>query len=174
MKLNIPLLVITVVLGLAVLASYIPMIMDIRKNNNSKLYWGLDKQQRIPYYVFMILAVFGFLTFIMYYIDLENKPTSGILSKGYTLEILVSLVLIFSILWSVFVYLSVKNGNKIYKILCASTLVVVAISSVLLLAGTTSDKDSPPYVIAGIILFCLVTVLADSVGWNARFLSEYY
>ena len=54
MKLNIPLLVITVVLGLAVLASYIPMIMDIRKNNNSKLYWGLDKQQRIPYYVFMI------------------------------------------------------------------------------------------------------------------------
>ena len=51
---------------------------------------------------------------------------------------------------------------------------VVAISSVLLLAGTTSDKDSPPYVIAGIILFCLVTVLADSVGWNARFLSEYY
>lgn len=172
MKLNIPLLVITIVLGLGVLASYIPMIMDIRKNNNSKLYWGLDKQQRIPYYIFMILAVFGFLTFIVYYLDKNNKPKSGILSKGYSLEILIGLVLVFSILWSVFVYYSVKNGKNSFRILTVLTLAVVAISSLLLLAGTTMDKDSPPYVIAGILLFCLVTVLGDAVGWNARFLAD--
>ena len=80
--------------------------------------------------------------------------------------------MIFSILWSVFIYLSVNKGGKIYKSLCSASLIVVAICSILLLAGTTTDHVAPAYVIAGIILFSTVTVLSDAVGWNARFLQK--
>lgn len=172
MKLNIPLLVIIIVLGLGVLGSYIPIILDSYKNSSDP-YWVMNKSQRTPYYIFIILAVFGFLTFALYYLNDENKPSSGILSKNSNLEIIITSVLLFSILWSVFVYLSVTKGSKAYKVLCTISLFAVALSSVMLFIGIMQDKNAPAYVIAAIILFCTVTVLSDAIGWNTKFISSW-
>jgi hypothetical protein len=172
MKLNIPLLIIILVLGLGVLGSYIPIFLDSYKNTSDP-YWVMSKSQRVPYYIFILLAVFGFLTFAVYYLNDENKPDTGLLSKNSNLELIMGSILLFSILWSVFIYLSVNKGDKVYKILCFISLLAVALSSVLLFIGIMQDKNAPAYVIAAIILFCTVTVLSDAIGWNTKFIATF-
>jgi hypothetical protein len=153
MKLNIPLLIIILVLGLGVLGSYIPIFLDSYKNTSDP-YWVMSKSQRVPYYD-------------------ENKPDTGLLSKNSNLELIMGSILLFSILWSVFIYLSVNKGDKVYKILCFISLLAVALSSVLLFIGIMQDKNAPAYVIAAIILFCTVTVLSDAIGWNTKFIATF-
>ena len=47
---------------------------------------------------------------------------------------------------------------------------MVAISSILLLAGSVEDKDVKWYVTFGLLLVSIVTVLGDSVIWNANYI----
>ena len=68
-----------------------------------------------------------------------------------------------SIIWPFSVYYK----KHIIAIVC---LIFVAISSMLLLAGSVEEKNSRWYVMLGLLYLCTITVLGDSVLWNANYI----
>ena len=164
---NIPLVLTFIILGIAVLLSYMPIFKDVKKGGSDR-YWIMAPKQRIMYYVMIPLAAIGMIVFIHHYAT--KKATTGLLTKKYALEIITALFLVASALWSLTLVAYNKTSKKAYKIGCSASLVVAAIASILMLAGTYEDNNSPPYVRISILALCITTVLNDAVGWNARFI----
>lgn len=167
---NIPLLVIIVVLGLSVLASYIPIARSFCPD-----YWaGITRPHReVVVYGAMVAAAVGFLLWAFHYVQRRPESrTNGIFKGRFSLEALVIVALLGSIMWSVVVFLSVTRypTSRALKYLTSASLIVVAVASLLLLAGTFEDGVSPTYALAGIISFSCCTVLIDGVGWNSRWI----
>ena len=166
------LLIIFLVFGILVLGSYGLIVQDVYKKNNSDAYWLMSPKQRVPFYFFAIQAMAGFLIVMTHYLKKRNRPNTGLLKHGRVLEYVVAGILIFSMLWSIFVYLSVNRQKAHYRALCSFSLIAVAIFSILLLAGIFEDTDSSPFVRGGVLYFATVAVLVDCVGWNAVFIQN--
>ena len=153
-------------LGILVLVSYyFYLIKDSNSGYINHPFWfGISPNIVKILIVFQIFAVIGFLTTIISY--LIFPPTSGIL-KGNNLFIFLCMFLISAAIWPIATY---------YKIhwLVVLSLIITAISSILLLAGTIEEKeeDIKWYKVLGILLLCLVTVLSDGVLWNANYIKK--
>lgn len=163
------LLIIIIVLGVGVLASYVPIIRTACDD-----YWaGISKMSRdIVLFPLMISAAVGFLAWSWHYLRKRPSDRRGLFgSSKYSLEILVACLLVFSIMWSAFVYLSVmkRRSSSTYTYLTSATLIVVAFCSVLLLMGTVQD-NAPASALAGILALSVVTVLVDGIAWNSNWL----
>ena len=72
--------------------------------------------------------------------------------------------------WSVRTTLHARKSTVGTTALTSGSLIVTALCSILLLAGQLESQEPSWYATLGLLLFCLVTVLGDGVGWNARFL----
>ena len=165
------LLAIIITGGLLVLISYIPLI----KNYCHDMWVGIGEKHREVCYPLIVSATVGFIMFSYHFCQRERSSfTKGIFRKKFALETLVATILIFSALWSLFMYLSVvKKKGKISNVLTVLSLVIVAISSVILLAGVVEDGKCPNYVLAGVLGFCVTTVLIDAVAWNSNFIIRF-
>ena len=63
--------------------------------------------------------------------------------------------------------------QPVWPVLTSMVLVVTAICSILLVAGTVECKVAKWYALAGILCFSLTTVLADAVGWQASYILQH-
>ena len=160
---------ITVIGGIAILYSYVDIIKS--QINGTYDYWfGVPKEIRNMIYVFQVFAAIGFVTYI---IDLliRDLPNKGIFKNKYVLPILITLILLFSLLWSLYVQQYAKNKSTLMSYLTPISLVVTAISAILLFAGEFENPEhSKWYNVLGLLFLCIVVVLLDAVGWNANFI----
>ena len=162
---------ITCVLGLIVLLSYIPIAKEQLSGKYD--YWlGLSQNIQYVLYPLMFLAAIGFVTFIVQYL-INNNFTTGLFSYNkFIVPILIGILLVASIGWSICVMYYVRRPSTILKTFTSICLIVVAICSLLLLAGYTESQNPKWYVILGLIAFCVVTVLNDGIIWNSKMLTQ--
>ena len=113
--------------------------------------------------LFQVLAMVGFLTAVISWI--RYPPKQGIIYKN--LFYILILFLLSASIWPIATY------YKIHWIVVLS-LIITAISSILLLAGSIEEKkeDIKWYKVLGIIFLCIVTVLCDGVIWNANYIKQ--
>ena len=158
------------VLGLVVLLSYVPIGKEQMSGTHD--YWvGFNNESRYMFYGLQIGAAIGFLVFLFTYC-FNKRPSTGLFSKHISVApILIGLLLLSSIGWSVGMMYSVRNPQSVaLKGVVSASLIVTAICSILLLAGYAEADNSKWYGLLGIMFFCLVTVLADGVAWNAKYI----
>jgi hypothetical protein len=159
-------LIILIFLGLVVLITYYFYLI---KHSNSgyidhPFWFGIPPNIVKMLMIFQIFALIGFLTTIISWI--QTPPEQGIMA-GNNLFYVLSLFLISATIWPIATY---------YKInwIVILSLIITAIASILLLAGTIEEKkeDIRWYKVLGMISLCLVTVLTDGVLWNANYIKK--
>jgi hypothetical protein len=157
---------ILILFGILVLTSYyIFLIKDSKFGYINHPFWfGLPENIIKIMVVFQILAMIGFLTAVISWI--RYPPKQGIMYKNNLFYTLILFLLSASI-WPIATH---------YKIHWAAVLSIIltAISSILLLAGSIEEKkeDIKSYKVIGIIFLCIVTVLCDGVIWNANYIKQ--
>ncbi len=184
---QVALLVATLVLGSLVVLSYVYLLKTTKLD---QLWAGVSLENRYVYYVFMILAALGFIGFVCWYCfdqphqSKQTKQTHrtkqtqqlglfGLFANHAVVPVLVSILLICSGLWSVFLNLASQHADQpVWPVLTSMVLVVTAVCSILLVAGTVECKVAKWYALAGILCFSLTTVLADAVGWQASYILQ--
>ena len=168
-------LVLTIVLGILVLISYIPI--GRRQIGGSFDYWlGLSMSLRPYLYVLMAIAAAGFIMMMVDYLT-SPPPTDGLFAKHEAVfPVIVSVCLTASALWSVFVLQYSQATQQAHRrgwaAATSTTLVVAALCSILLIAGQVEKSNTSISGFVGSILFGLVVVLVDGVGWNSRLLIQ--
>jgi hypothetical protein len=148
-------------LGPLVLASYGLLYKGAAAGRD--FWFGMPRQVQYVYYVFMLLAAVGLCTFTGAYCA-RPRPTTGLFRFGWVVPVLFATLLLASTGWSVAVALTTQRW------LVSLLLVVVAVCSILLVAGTAEADNSTWYMVLGAVLFAVCTVLNDGVGWNANYL----
>ena len=161
---QVAMLSVCLVLGLLVLLSYGVLL---KLNDMTSLWQGMSSSNQYVYYAFMVLAALGFCGFVVWYLT-NTSEMSGIFKHEWLAPTVMAVLLCASALWSVFV--SLGKTNKAWPVLVSVMLVVTALSTIVLVAGTVESEVAPWYALAGILLFGLTTVLGDAVGWNAKFI----
>jgi hypothetical protein len=154
--------------AISVLVSYYIVFKILYKKSNKSyidhdFWFGLDKNLVKIIIVFQLIALIGFITSVGYWMN--NSPQGGIMSKGDVLFYTLLAFFIGSIIWPFAVY---------YKkhIIVVLSLIIVAISSILLLAGSVEEKNVKVNVVIGFLFLCIVTVLLDAVVWNANYITK--
>jgi uncharacterized membrane protein YesL len=152
--------------AIGLIISYYAVFFKLYKSNSKsyathEFWFGMNETFVRILIIFQVLAAIGFITAISSWI--KNPPNSGIMSIKYVLFVTLLIFFIGSIIWPFAVY---------YKkhIIVVGSVVFVALSSILLLAGSIEEKNSRWYVILGLLALCLVTVLADAILWNANYI----
>ena len=144
---------------------YIFLVKDSKNDYVTHPFWfnmNVDVVKMLIF--FQLFAVIGFIFTITSWII--NPPIRGI-AKGNNLFYILSFFLISAAIWPVATY---------YKIhwLVILSLIITAISSIFLLAGTIEEDpvDVRWYKVLGILYLCVVTVLGDAVLWNANYIKH--
>ena len=152
----------TILFGIGVILAYVFSMKG--KGTGSYLshpYWlGIPKGVVTMLTVFQCLAALGFLIAIGTWIIFP--PIGGIASEG-NLAWLVGLFIAFAIVWPI------ALRYEVHWLVIVS-LVGTAAGSILLLAGALEEDIPRWWVILGLLLLNLVTVLCDGVGWNAVYI----
>jgi hypothetical protein len=157
--------------GACVLGSYVPIALNAKKFD----YWfGASKNLTRALYVFWAAAAAGFLLYTLSIVfGSYSAPAKGLFSYWpWTRVVLIALLLAGSIGWSACVYGYSKSGTTINAALTSSCLAIVAVATVLLLAGEF-ERDAPVHTLVGLLLFATTPVLVDAVGWNSNFLLQH-
>ena len=168
---------VVLLLGVLILTSYIPVVQSQLKYN--KLWFGIDGLTRKYFYFCMILSVIGFgLFFIPLIKNIDSKTYStnqiGLFKNKSVLPSLLITLLISSLLWSYFI---LKSDKKTFVILASFSLILTALCSILLVAGTVEVKtiDTPTFLMMiGLVLFSITTVINDGVIYNAKMLKKTF
>ena len=158
-------IIVLILFGIMVLISYyIFLIKDSKSGYIKHPFWfGLPENIIKIMVLFQVLAMVGFLTAVISWI--RYPPKQGIIYKN--LFYILILFLLSASIWPIATY------YKIHWIVVLS-LIITAISSILLLAGSIEEKkeDIKWYKVLGIIFLCIVTVLCDGVIWNANYIKQ--
>lgn len=149
-------------LGIIVLTVYYFYILkDSQSGYFTHPFWFDLPQEVIQMLlVFQLLAVIGFIVAIGSWI--MSPPQKGIMA-GNMLFLTVAVFLLSAALWPIVTY------HK-YPILVVVSLIITAIASILLLAGSIEEENVKLYRVLGLLCLCIVTVLADGVVWNANYI----
>lgn len=159
---DITLLVVTTIFGLGVLSAYFVVFGHwVRKNYFTHPFWmGIPGSVVQTLSVFQVLAVVGFLAAMSTWI---HSPPKGGVMNGYAVVLTVVVFMIGAIIWPFATYFD-------YPWASVSSLLVSAVASILLLAGSIEEDNPRWWVVAGLTMFSTVTVLGDGVVWNANYI----
>jgi hypothetical protein len=75
--------------------------------------------------------------------------------------------------WSFLAKKSLVTNDLIWVCLTVLVLCIAGISVIGLLAGAFENQDTPTLAFIGIIELASVVVLADAIGWNSLFISNF-
>jgi hypothetical protein len=156
---------ITVVLGILVLSAYASVFKG--ESYMTSKYWLGTPQATIKLYIALqLLAAIGFITAMVAL--LTSPPKRGLLTylNAWALPLVIAVILGASLIWP----FALQAEQRYVTV---GSLIVVAAGSIALLAGTAenlSDDSTSQYAFVGVLTFCIVTVLLDAVGWNARYI----
>ena len=160
-------LVTTIVGGLGVLTSYGVVFGKLIPGQSyaTHPFWlGLDKNFVSFLIMLQVLAVFGFITSVGTWI--LDPPEGGILSsssRAWLLPLTLAVFLASATIWAPATFYKLKW-------LAVFSLITTATSSILLLAGSVEEDVPRWWVVLGLLFLNIVTVLADGVIWNARYI----
>jgi hypothetical protein len=132
--------------------------------------------------ILLLLAISVLLTYYIYLVKDSNKsyidhPFWFDLNKD-----VISILMIFQILaliGNLFLTIALFLGSAImwpiathYNCVSLSVfnLILTAIASILLLAGSIEEEDVQWYRVMGLLFLCITTVLGDGVIWNANYI----
>jgi hypothetical protein len=151
------------ILGICVLISYyVYLRTDTASNYFTHPFWFNMDQNVVKFLTFFqVLAMIGFLVAIGSW--LINPPKGGIM-ENYLFPTLV-LFFVSAILWPFATY-----NNIIW--LAVISVLLTAIASILLLAGSIEEKQPRFLIVTGLIFLCIITVLGDAVLWNANYIKK--
>lgn len=169
MVVDIPSVSILVVLGTVVLISYVLLALRHKNTNyiSSPLWYGLGRSTVIVLVVLQAFAVIGFLAAIITWVFFE-PPKGGVLSYSpVILPVTLAVFLSSSAAWA-FLMLSDKPN----KAAVVASLVLTALSTIILIAGAAEENNPRWWIVLGTLLLGLVTILSDAVVWNARFIKS--
>ena len=154
-------LVTCILLGIGVLTAYILCFRDKGANYITHPYWlGMSPDLVWVLVVLQIFAAIGFLTAIITWIRIP--PVGGILDND-RLWMFVGFFILSAIVWPIALRYDVKW-------LVVMSLISTAIATILLLAGSIEETKPRLHVVIGLIALNVVTVLADGVLWNAKYI----
>lgn len=155
-------LVISLLLAISVLLTYyIYLIKDNNKSYIDHPFWfDLNKDVITILMIFQILAMIGFIISISSWII--YPPKKGIM-KGINLFLTLVLFFASAIVWPIATYYNCVT-------LSVFNLILTAIASILLLAGSVEEEDVKWYRVMGLLFLCITTVIGDGVIWNANYI----
>jgi hypothetical protein len=161
-------IIILSILGISVLLSYYIVLRPWQKDDtinyfNHPFWYGINSNIVKMLSIFQIFAVIGFLVGILYWI--KTPPQTGIMSNNYILFTVLSVFLISAIFWPFATYYKIKW-------LVVLSLIITAICSILMLAGSIEDINAKWYIVLSFIFLCITTVLGDAVLWNANYIKK--
>lgn len=148
---------------------------------NSRFWAGIPPSTARVLIPLQVLAAMGFLAFAWHVTGLSTRksPRTGILSysDGYMGTLILAMFFGASIAWPFTTrsYLNMKefgNADLPHLIAVVIPLVIAAVSSTLLTAGAF-EADMHPIAIIGVLLFSMVVVLVDGVGWNSKLILNH-
>ena len=148
--------------GILVLVSYGTYLKTTLPNRNyftNQDWYGMPENIVKVLTFFQLLAVIGFIVAILSWI--MKPPTEGIMSNYLFVTLL--FFFISAALWAFAV-------NKDINWLVISSLIVTAICSILMLAGSIEENNPRIHIVLGLLFLCIVTVLGDGVLWNANYI----
>ena len=172
-------LAMTSILGIAILASYATVLRPppgvVDRSFVTSAYWlGLPPALVYTLVGFQVAAAIGFLAWAVS--TTMDPPRVGILSYmgGWMTPVVTMMVLLASLAWPFLVrWYMYRRGGRVAAIMTTLSLVFAGIGAVLMVAGSFEDIPTTGWGIlriVGSLLFAMVVVLADAVGWNARFI----
>jgi hypothetical protein len=152
------------IFGILILGSYALILKDYKNHD----YWvGIPSSSKSMFYVFWVIAAIGFIWYILSYQLFDSKQEGLFSYKPWIRPLILSIVLFASLMWSICIYMYFnKRWSKVWTVL---TLIIVAIGTILLLAGE-AESNAPWHRILGLMGFAMTTVLIDPIMWNARFI----
>ena len=173
---ELPLILITALLGTAVLSSYGLVLANVGDAfpltdapshltyNNSPYWLGMRREAIIA---IIMLQVFAGVGFLMWFGWLAfDGAQRGILRTPTARVVLMSVFLGASIAWPYATYFHLSRPSLSRAIGSAACLWLAALAIIVAIGGTF-EADAPAYAVVGILLLGQVVVLADGVGWSA-------
>ncbi|HOT44621.1 MAG TPA: hypothetical protein PLM53_09160 [Spirochaetota bacterium] len=169
------LLLINLVGGAAVLASYVIGIMNHPETRGAL--WGEVPRAIMPVYtISMFTAAAGYLAFtyfIMFRLNPDGATIAGHFSYGL-FPWLYALVLVPSALWMPLTFVMLGNPSRICWIGIRAVLGITGIASLLLLGALITVQPAAPVwahrlAVIGCAAFCVQTALLDALVWTAYF-----
>jgi len=164
---QVSILVITCILGPAILGSYVPIYQDQKSGKHD--YWlQIPSTTQYLFYAFWLLAAIGFIWYVLSVLIWTSNDNAGLFSYGaWVRPVLIALLLIAALGWSLGTWTHFHKGAS--KGWASASLVVTAICTILLLAGE-AESNAPWHRILGLMAFAFTVVLIDPVMWNAKWL----
>jgi hypothetical protein len=171
------LLIVNVIGGLAVLASY-AWPLATHPGQGDALWGGVPASWRPLYGVSMLLAAAGYLTFasyLLFRVDPATARLSGGLGLGW-LALPFLLVLVPSTLWMPLTFRFLESGGEGVWLAIRVVLALVALGSALLLGllAGLQPREHPVHwalSVAGAAVFLAHTGVLDALLWTSRFRS---
>jgi hypothetical protein len=156
-------IIILMFLGLIVLLSYFTYLRTNTDGNyfTHPFWFNIDTNVVKFLTFFQILAMIGFIVAIGSW--LINPPKGGIMEKYLFLTLMIFLI-------SAAIWPYATNNNMVW--LSVLVVVLTAISSILLLAGSIEEDKPRLIVLCGLLFLCITTVLGDAVIWNANYIKS--
>lgn len=134
----------------------------------SPLWLGWPRGAVIALVVLQALAAAGFLAAVLTWI-FGAPPDGGVMARPAALPVTLAVFLLGSIAWAVLVARPAPGAGVTAGVSLA--LVATAAATVALIAGAAEEKRPRWWVLLGLLLLGAVTVLADGVAWNARWIA---
>lgn len=143
---------------------YLYLIKDSTSDFISHPFWfDMNKDVIKIIMFFQIFAVIGFITAV--YSWIQNPPEKGIM-KGSMLFFTLALFLLSAAAWPVVTYYKMPIAS-------VSCIILTALASILLLAGSIQEEENVKwYRVLGLLFLCSVTVLGDGVLWNLNYIQQ--
>jgi len=160
-------LAVLIVGGTGVVASYVYLMVTHHHQTSyvdSPLWLGMPRSVVIPITILQVIAAIGFLAAVCTWL-FDAPPKEGLMSRTGALATTLAVFFAASVGWAAL--MSRRNPPVWAVSLC---LIAAAASSIAMLAGAAEESKPRWWVTLGLLVFCLVTVLADGVLWNARFI----
>ena len=160
---NINLLVLSSILGVTILGSYVYYLSISSPNLREKMWVGIDKQYTKIYRFMMIMATIGFFALMYYTINNDIKD-----KKNFT--ILLLLILIPSIFWMRLTYHSLKNNNRSLIVILVLLLTALGSIGMSLFLYKNNVDDIVQKLFA---LFTVHVTLLDGIIWNYKYINYF-
>lgn len=166
------LIALNVIGGAAVLASY---VVGVRAISGEALWGGVPESLKPLYTLNMLLAAAGYFLFTFYIVfRLDSKTTLVAGRFRYqSFHVLYALVLIPSAAWLPLTGYMVEHPSPFAWACVRIDLALVALGSLGLIASLLDLGSKAPrgraLAIAGLVPFCLQTVVLDALVWPAFF-----
>ena len=160
---------VSVIGSISVLFSYYQVFSPESEGYTKSRYWLGIKEDNVKAIVpLQVAAGIGFVVFLVAIIN--EPPQKGILSyaNGYGTAMILALFFVSSTMWTYTIKSHLDNPRPDSWVWPSISLVIAALSAILITAGVFEDDSSSQYKILGALAFATVVTMVDAVGWNSR------